>query len=160
MDQNSQNCTFLAPEAIKRLREERGLTQRQLACALGVTDKAVSKWESGRGLPDITLVEPLACALGVSVAELFAGDVRANANRAGNMLRSIFYVCPICGNVVHAMGEGSFGCCSSAMSRLRSVRRTWREMLRLTSSSIRPSRVLRRRRPCLRAIPSCPAPAS
>ena len=114
MDQNSQN-TFLAPETIKRLREERRLTQRQLACALGVTDKAVSKWESGRGLPDITLVEPLAQALGVSVAELLAGDVRANANRAGNMLRSIFYVCPICGNVVHAMGEGSFSCCGSAM---------------------------------------------
>ena len=51
----------------------------------------------------------------MSVAELFAGDVRANANRAGNMLRSIFYVCPICGNVVHAMGEGSFSCCGSAM---------------------------------------------
>ena len=114
MDQNSQN-TFLAPETIKRLREERRLTQRQLACELGVTDKAVSKWESGRGLPDITLVEPLAQALGVSVAELLAGDVRANANRAGNMLRSIFYVCPICGNVVHAMGEGSFSCCGSAM---------------------------------------------
>ena len=115
MDQNSQNRTFLAPETIKRLREERGLTQRQLADALGVTDKAVSKWESGRGLPDITLVEPLARELGVSVAELLAGDVRANANRAGNMLRSVFYVCPICGNVVHAMGEGSFSCCGSAL---------------------------------------------
>ncbi len=107
--------TFLAPAAIKQLREERHLTQRQLAGALGVTDKAVSKWESGRGLPDITLVEPLARELGVSVAELLAGDVRANANRAGNMLRSVFYVCPICGNVVHAMGEGSFSCCGSAM---------------------------------------------
>ncbi len=113
--QTTQNRTFLAPEAIKRLREERCLTQRQLACALGVTDKAVSKWESGRGLPDITLVEPLARELGVSVAELLAGDVRANANRAGNMLRSVFYVCPICGNVVHAMGEGSFSCCGSAL---------------------------------------------
>ena len=118
MDQNAQPAqprTFLAPKAIKRLREERLLTQRQLACALGVTDKAVSKWESGRGLPDITLVEPLARELGVSVAELLAGDVRANANRAGNMPRSVFYVCPICGNVVHAMGEGSFSCCGSAM---------------------------------------------
>lgn len=124
MDQSNQNVlaaaptapkTFLAPAVIKQLREERRLTQRQLASALGVTDKAVSKWESGRGLPDITLVEPLARELGVSVAELLAGDVRANANRAGNMLRSVFYVCPICGNVVHAMGEGSFSCCGSAM---------------------------------------------
>ena len=127
MDQNFQNNpatpvvapaapkTFLSPAVIKQLREERHLTQRQLAESLGVTDKAVSKWESGRGLPDITLIEPLARELGVSVAELLAGDVRANANRAGNMLRSVFYVCPICGNVVHAMGEGSFSCCGSAM---------------------------------------------
>lgn len=76
-----------------------------------MTDKAVSKWESGRGLPDISLVEPLAAALGVSVAELLTGEVRRNANRAGNPLRAKFYVCPICGNVVYALGEGAFSCC-------------------------------------------------
>ncbi|MDO4437739.1 MAG: helix-turn-helix domain-containing protein [Coriobacteriaceae bacterium] len=103
--------SYLTSDTIRRLREERGLTQRQLADRIGVTDKAVSKWESARGLPDISLVEDLAAALGVSVAELLTGDVRENANRAGNMLRSKFYVCPICGNVVHAMGEGSFSCC-------------------------------------------------
>ena len=105
----------MAAHVIKRLREERGLTQRALAESLGVTDKAVSKWESGRGLPDISLVEPLAQRLGISVAELLAGDIRANANRAGNMLKGVFYVCPICGNVVHALGEGSFSCCGSTM---------------------------------------------
>ena len=104
----------MAAHAIKRLREERGLTQRAWR-KLGVTDKAVSKWESGRGLPDISLVEPLAQRLGISVAELLAGDIRANANRAGNMLKGVFYVCPICGNVVHALGEGSFSCCGSTM---------------------------------------------
>lgn len=103
--------SYLTSDTIRGLREGRGLTQRQLAERLGVTDKAVSKWESGRGLPDISLVEGLARELGVSVAELLTGDVRENANRAGNMLRSKFYVCPICGNVVHAMGEGSFSCC-------------------------------------------------
>lgn len=102
---------YLTSDTIRTLLDERGLTQRQLAERLGVTDKAVSKWESGRGLPDISLVEDLAGELGISVAELLTGDVRANANRAGNMLRSKFYVCPICGNVVHAMGEGSFSCC-------------------------------------------------
>lgn len=103
--------SYLTSDTIRGLREGRGLTQRQLAARLGVTDKAVSKWESGRGLPDISLVEDLARELGVSVAELLTGDVRENANRAGNMLRSKFYVCPLCGNVVHAMGEGSFSCC-------------------------------------------------
>ena len=113
--QTNASHTFLAAHAIKQLREERGLTQRTLAESLGVTDKAVSKWESGRGLPDISLVEPLAQRLGISVAELLAGDIRANANRAGNMLKGVFYVCPICGNVVHALGEGSFSCCGSTM---------------------------------------------
>lgn len=103
--------TYLTAATIRSLREARGLTQRQLADAIGVTDKAVSKWESGRGLPDISLVDALAGALGVSVAELLTGDVRENANRAGNMMRSHFYVCPICGNVIHALGEASLSCC-------------------------------------------------
>lgn len=104
-------ATYLTADTIKCLREQRGLTQRALAEAVGVTDKAVSKWESGRGLPDISLVEPLSAALGVSVAELLTGDVRQNANRAGNLMRCKLYVCPICGNVIHALGEGSFSCC-------------------------------------------------
>ena len=107
--------TYLTADTIRTLREGRGLTQRALAEALGVTDKAVSKWETARGLPDVSLVDPLAQALGVSVAELLTGDVRTNANRAGNMLRSTFYVCPLCGNVVHALGEGSFTCCGSTL---------------------------------------------
>lgn len=107
--------TYITADTIRRLRESRALTQRALAETVGVTGKAVSKWESGRGLPDISLVDPLAAALGVSVAELLTGDVRENANRAGNMMRSKFYVCPICGNVVHAMGEGSFTCCGSQL---------------------------------------------
>ncbi len=107
---------YLTADTIKTLREGRKLTQRALAEAVGVTDKAVSKWESGRGLPDISLVEPLAAALGVSVAELLTGDVRQNANRAGNLLRSRFYVCPVCGNVLYALGEGSYSCCGVVLA--------------------------------------------
>ncbi len=107
---------YLTADTIKTLREGRKLTQRALAEAVGVTDKAVSNWESGRGLPDISLVEPLAAALGVSVAELLTGDVRQNANRAGNLLRSRFYVCPVCGNVLYALGEGSYSCCGVALT--------------------------------------------
>ena len=108
-------ATYLSCDTIRRLREARGLTQRALAEAIGVTDKAVSKWETGRGLPDLSLVEPLAQALGVSVAELLTGDVRTNANRSANVQRAVFYVCPLCGNVVFALGEGSFSCCGSQM---------------------------------------------
>lgn len=98
-------------EALRAERERCRMTQEFVAQHVGVSRQAVSKWESGRGLPDISLVEPLAAALGVSVAELLTGDVRQNANRAGNLLRARFYVCPICGNVVYALGEGSFSCC-------------------------------------------------
>lgn len=107
--------TYLATETIRSLREQRGLTQRSLAEAIGVTDKAISKWESGRGLPDIALIDPIARALGISAAELLTGDVRTNENRAGNMLRSVFHVCPICGNIVFSLGEGSFSCCGSTL---------------------------------------------
>ena len=107
--------SYVTCAAIRSLREGAGLTQRQLADQLGVTDKAVSKWETGRGLPDVTLVEPLARALGVSVAELLSGEQVVNANRAGNLLRSRFYVCPLCGNVIHATGEASISCCGIAL---------------------------------------------
>lgn len=102
---------YVTGGTIRRLREEKHLTQRQLADMLCVSDKAVSKWETGRGLPDITLLEPLAAALGISVAELLSGECIVNANRSANLLRSRFYVCPICGNVIWSAGEGAFSCC-------------------------------------------------
>lgn len=55
---------------IRQRRTERGLSQQQLASELHVTREAVSKWENGRGLPDVSLLRPLAQALGVSVSEL------------------------------------------------------------------------------------------
>lgn len=106
---------YISKEVIYALREQHGLTQRELADRIGVTDKAVSKWETGRGVPDIALVEPLARTLGVSVAELLTGNVAVNANKAGNASKAVFYVCPICGNVVTALGEGSFCCCGAAL---------------------------------------------
>ena len=102
---------YVTGSTIKLLREKKGYTQRQLAEKLMVSDKAVSKWESGRGLPDISLIEPLAKTLGVSLAELFSGECVQNTNRHGNMQRGKFYVCPVCGNVIFSSGEGAFNCC-------------------------------------------------
>lgn len=109
---------YVTGAAVKALREKRGYTQKQLAERLSVSDKAVSKWETGRGLPDITLIEPLARALGVSLTELLSGDCMENRNRAGNLVRGKFYVCPVCGNVIFASGEGSFSCCGVALPPL------------------------------------------
>lgn len=102
---------YVTGTTIKLLRERRHMTQAELAEKLCVSDKAISRWETGRGFPDITLLEPLSNALGISVTELLSGDCVTNQNISGNMLRSQFYVCPICGNIIHAMGEAVIGCC-------------------------------------------------
>ncbi len=95
---------------IKELRERLGMTQAELARRLAVSDKAVSKWETGRGYPDITLLEPIAHELGVSAAELLAGSAVTNPNVSANMMRSKFYSCPVCGNVVFAVGNAHVSC--------------------------------------------------
>ena len=84
--------SYVTGPVIKALREKQHYTQKQLAARLAVSDKTISKWETGRGLPDLSLLEPLGAALGVSVA--------------------------VCGNVIHAMGEGSFHCCGVALPPL------------------------------------------
>ncbi len=103
--------TYVTGAIIKRLREEKNMTQLALAEKLSVSDKAVSKWETGRGYPDITLVEPLATALGVSVIELLSGGEVINKNKSFNMKRAKFYVCPVCGNVIVSCGEAVISCC-------------------------------------------------
>lgn len=109
---------YVTGAVIKALREKKKLTQAQLADQLGVSDKTISKWETGRGLPDITLLEPLAGALSVSVPELLSGQTLSNRNRGGNMLRGKFYVCPVCGNAIHATGEAMLSCCGVSLPSL------------------------------------------
>ena len=109
---------YVTGAMIRRLREEKGLTQSELASKLCVSDKAVSKWETGKGYPDITLIEPIAEALGVSVMELLNGENVTNRNRSGNLLRSKWYVCPICGNILHGTGEAVISCCGITLPPL------------------------------------------
>lgn len=109
---------YITGAAIKRLREAKRLTQAQLAEQLCVSDKAVSKWETGKGFPDVSLLEPLANALQVSLPELLSGEQVINTNRSANLLRSQFYVCPICGNVLHSMGSAVVSCCGLTLPPL------------------------------------------
>lgn len=112
--------TYITGAIIKKLREAKGLTQTQLAERIGVSSKAVSKWETAKGLPDITLIEPLAKSLGVSVIELMSGDTVSNQNTSANMLRSKFYVCPVCGNIIRTTGDTVISCCGIALPPLES----------------------------------------
>ncbi|MBQ1391448.1 MAG: helix-turn-helix domain-containing protein [Firmicutes bacterium] len=109
---------YVTGALIRRLREAKGITQQQLALAIGVSDKAVSKWETGRGYPDVSLIEPLAAALGVSVIELFSGEDVINTNKAFNMRRLKFYVCPLCGNVIQSTGDAVISCCGITLPAL------------------------------------------
>ena len=101
---------YVTGNVIKELREKCQLIQAELAERLGVSDKTVSKWETAKGYPDISLLEPIAKALGVSITELVTGNAISNVNVSANMLRSKFYVCPICGNIIHSMGEAVMQC--------------------------------------------------
>lgn len=110
--------TYVTGTTIKQLRERRNMTQAELAEIINVSSKTVSKWETAKGLPDISLLQPLALALGISVIELMNGEHIINKNISANMLRSQFYVCPICGNVVHTLGNTVVSCCGIMLPAL------------------------------------------
>ena len=109
---------YVTGDVIRALREKKGMTQEALAQRLFVSAKAVSKWETGKGYPDISLLEPLAAALYISVIELLNGQSVTNRNRAANMLRGKWYVCPVCGNVLFAAGEAVISCCGITLPPL------------------------------------------
>ena len=110
--------TYVTGPAIRELREKQNMTQVELAERIGVSSKTISKWETSKGLPDISLLQPLAQALGISVIELMNGERITNQNVSGNMLRCKFYVCPICGNIIHSTGSALVSCCGITLPPL------------------------------------------
>ena len=109
---------YVTGAVIKRLRENKKLTQEELAQKIFVTSKAVSKWETGKGFPDVGLLESLGKALDVSVIELLSGEDITNLNKACNMAKGKFYVCPVCGNVIQTTGEAVISCCGITLPPL------------------------------------------
>lgn len=101
---------FITGNVIRDLRTKNHMTQKELADKLSISDKTVSKWETDKGIPDIGIIEDLSKALGVSIAELLTGNVADNENVSANMRKINFYICPICGNVITAVGEGHYSC--------------------------------------------------
>lgn len=101
---------YVTGAVIRELREKQQMTQAELALRLNVSDKTISKWETGKGYPDITLLEPIAEVFGISITELLSGNPVSNQNVGANMMRAKFYVCPVCGNVIHSMGEAVLTC--------------------------------------------------
>ena len=110
--------TYVTGMTIRQLREARNMTQSELADKIGVSSKTISKWETAKGLPDISLLQPLAQALGISVIELMNGEHITNKNISANMLRGKFYVCPVCGNLIHSAGNTLVSCCGITLPPL------------------------------------------
>ena len=100
---------------IRALRTQKGLTQKALAEAIGVGDKAVSKWERGLGCPDVSLLPELSRVLGVGLETLLSGSLDANDQERGNMKKLNFYVCPDCGNLITAATEVGVSCCGRTL---------------------------------------------
>jgi len=100
------------------LRKEKGMTQKQLAEEINISDKTISKWERGMGCPDVSLLQKLSGVLGVNVEKLLSGDLQPNHADKGNMKRTKFYFCPICGNVLTTTGMSDISCCGRKLNAL------------------------------------------
>ena len=109
---------YVTGAVIRKLRENKKMTQEELAEKVFVSSKAVSKWETGQGFPYVNLIEPLAKALDISVIELLSGEDIRNLNRSSNMTKGRFYVCPVCGNVIQTTGEAVVSCCGITLPPL------------------------------------------
>ncbi len=104
------------------LRTEKGMTQKQLADVLAISDKTVSKWERGAGCPDISLLRSLCDYFGVDMEKMLDGELAENDFTGGNMKKSKFYICPVCGNVTVTTGEASIRCCGRKLESLEPIR--------------------------------------
>ena len=116
---------------IRRLRLEMGLTQLELAGLLGVSDKAVSKWERGLGCPEVSLLPPLSRALGVELERMLRGDLSPNEQVGGNMKKLRYFVCPSCGSLTFSSGEAEVSCCGRRLTALEPRKAREEEKLRV-----------------------------
>ena len=103
------------------LRKIKGMTQKEVADKLGVLPKTVSKWETGRGFPDVSTLSELADVLGVSEKTILIGELRQNLECANNMKRIKFYVCPCCGSFMQGTGNSQVVCCGKQIEALKAA---------------------------------------
>mgnify|MGYP003540397390 FL=1 len=101
---------------IRSLRIKKGLTQKELAQMICVTDKAVCKWEKGRGCPNITLISQLSKVLEVDIQSILQGYLDKNKKIGENMNHLKFYKCPTCGNLITSIKSVELSCCGNKLS--------------------------------------------
>ena len=107
---------------IRKLRTDLNMTQKQPADKLGISDKAVSKWESGLDCPDITLVTELSEILSVSLESLLSGSTETSDFKEVNMKKNKYYICPQCGNITVCTGDAEVSCCGRKLTAATPVK--------------------------------------
>ena len=108
-------------QLILKLRNEKGLTQKQVADSLNISNKTVSKWECGMGCPDVTLWTVLSEVLGADILKLLEGELKPNKPDIGKIEKVKFYVCPSCNNILISTGEATISCCGRKLAMLKPV---------------------------------------
>lgn len=111
------DCTKMG-ELLYKLRQDKGMTQKQLADLMNISDKTISKWERGLGCPDVSLLPEVSQILGVNIEEILSGKIEINEAIGGNMKKLKFYVCPQCNNILTATGDVNISCCGKKLEEL------------------------------------------
>lgn len=114
------------------LRKAKKMTQKQLADKLGVVPKTVSKWETGNGFPDVSMLLSLADILGVSERVLLYGELISNDKDIGNIKKTKFHVCQNCGSVIEGVGEYQIICCGKPVEPLKSKQQDVEHSIRIS----------------------------
>ena len=109
-------------ELIRCLRTEHHMTQLQLAEKLHISDKTVSKWERGKGCPELSLITELSRIFEVDLQDLLSGELKQNPLLANSMKQMKFYLCPDCGNLLTAMADSSVSCCGRKLQAVSPVK--------------------------------------
>lgn len=104
---------------ISQLRKEKGLTQKQLAYKLNICAKTVSKWETGHGFPDMSLISKLSDIFQVDISKLIDGEIPHKKPEAQNMKKTRFYVCEKCGNLLTSTNNSEIICCGRKLTPLK-----------------------------------------
>jgi len=100
------------------LRIEKNMTQKELADAMNISDRTISKWERGIGCPDISLLNELADILEVNVENILNGNLLENNNKGDKVEKVKFYICPNCSNVLFSNNAIDISCCSRKLKEL------------------------------------------
>ena len=117
---------------IRQLRIEHGMTQKQLADKMNISDKTISKWERGLGCPDVTLLAQLSQILSVNINEMLEGVLNTNDAVGGNMKKTNYFVCPTCGNISLCTGNASVSCCGRTLTALEAKKASDEEKLKIS----------------------------